>query len=304
MSDVVRIPFDATKGFPPERDGDLTSSVIGAAFGLDPYKTIGQVVAALRGLKADHQDSVPMRRGRALEPVVAQLLADARPDLEIWKANEYLRDPVLRLGASPDYYARTNEPKKLAIEIKTTTKRRFDQLWGDGPPVHYALQIAVAMMLDDADAGIIAALIFDEYHFELRTFDVPRHAGAEKRIVETVKNFWADFDAGIPPKVDFERDGDLIALMYPVEVEAKVIDLRADNRIQELLVIDERLSAEAKELETARKAVANEIKMKIGDAESALVNGWRVTFKTQSRKGFEVKPTSFRVLKSKREVAA
>ena len=65
--------------------------------------------------------------------------------------------------------------------------------------------------------------------------------------------------------------------MYPNEVPGKVVDLRHDNRMPELLADYERLSAELKDVDKARDAVCNEIKMKIGDAEFALVNGWRVT---------------------------
>lgn len=288
----------------PFRKRMLTSTAIPAVLGLSPWRTPGQVFAELQGIDFDFKDSVPLRRGRALEAAVAKMLAEARPDLEIWKANEFICDPVKRIGATPDYYARDKDGKRVVIEIKTVTKRRFDALWGDAPPVHYALQIAVAMMLDDAAYGLLVALVFDEFHFELVVFDVPRIIGAEKRIDETAATFWHNFDQGIPPKVDYERDGALIALMYPTEVVGKVVDLRHDNRMPELLDMKERFAAEAKALETAQKAVDNEIKMKIGDAESALVNGWRVTYKTTTRKAHEVKESTFRVLRPKREEAA
>ena len=58
------------------------------------------------------------------------MLAEARPDLEIWKANEFICDPVKRIGATPDYYARDKDGKRVVIEIKTVTKRRFDAVLG------------------------------------------------------------------------------------------------------------------------------------------------------------------------------
>ena len=287
----------------PLRKHYLTSTRIPAVLGLSPWMTPGHVYAELMGVEFDDKDTVPKMRGRLLEDVVKKMLADARPDIEIRKANEFICDPVKKIGASPDCYGRDKDGKRVLIEIKTVTKRGHDKYWVDAPPVHYALQIAVAMMLDDADYGLIVALIFDEFHFEIRIYEVPRIVGAEKRIDETAAKFWRDFDAGVPPKVDFERDGQLIALMYPTEIAGKVIDLRHDNRMPELLELDERLRAEMKELETAHKAVANEMKLKIGDAESALVAGWRVTLKSQTRKEHVVKESTFRVLRAKREEA-
>ena len=301
---VVRIAYPQDGSFPKERAGHVTMSRFGALVGCDPWATPGQVYAEKLGVDFGDRNTVPMQRGKLLEPVVAAMLAKERPDLKIWKANEYIFDPVLRCGASPDYYATDRDGRKGDIEIKTTSKRRFDRLWSDGPPVHYALQIAGTMWLDDADFGLLVALIFDEFTFEIRVFDVPRHIGAEHRIRETVEKFWRDFDAGIPPKIDYERDGALIALMYPADIEGKVVDLRGDNRMPELLAEHERLTAAIKEAETAKTVVANEIKMKIGDAESALVNGWRVTLKLQTRKAHQVKESSFRVLKPTREAKA
>ena len=288
----------------PLRKSLLTATRIPAVAGFSPWMTPGHVYAEMKGVEFPDKDTVPKMRGRYLESVVAKMFAEQRPDIEIWPAREFICDPVKRIGATPDYYGRDNDGKRVVVEIKTTTKRLFDKLWGDAPPINYALQIATTMMLDDADYGLIVALIFDEFHFELRGFDVPRVPAAEQRINDIASGFWRDFDAGIPPKIDYERDGALIASLYPAEVEGKVIDLRHDNRMPELLDMRERLAAEAKELDTAQKAVDNEIKMKIGDAESALVNGWRVTFKSTSRKEHTVKASSFRVLRPKREEAA
>lgn len=288
----------------PLRKQYLTGTRIPAVAGFSPWMTPGHAYAEMRGVEFPDNDSVPKRRGRYLESVVMKMFAEARPDIEIWPANEFICDPVKRIAASLDCKGRDKDGKRLVIEIKTTTMRQYDKLWGDAPPINYALQIATAMMLDDADYGLIVALIFDEFHFELRVFDVPRIPAAEKRIDDIAAAFWRDFDQGIPPKIDYERDGALIATLYPQEVEGKVIDLRHDNRMPELLELDDRLAAEAKEIDTARKAVANEIKMKVGDAESALVNGWRVTLKSTTRKAHEVKESTFRVLRTKREEAA
>ena len=267
--------------------------------------TAAQIAAELRGADFGIKNEGILERGHDLEPVALKKLAKKRPDLEVWAANEFVYDTDLRFGVHPDAYARDKDGKRVAIEIKSVGKRRFERVWVDAPPPDNTLQLASTMMLDGSDYGLLCALVFSEYSaLDLHIFDVPRHPAAEQRIRDTITAFWRDFDAGILPKVDYERDGALIALMYPNETPGKIVDLRHDNRMPELLADYERLSAELKDVDKARDAVGNEIKMKIGDAESALVNGWRVTLKLQTRKAHQVKESSFRVLRPKREEAA
>ena len=89
--------------------------------------------------------------------------------------------------------------------------------------------------------------------------------------------------------------------MFPAEVPRKVVDLTGDNRIGELLEQEAVLRETAKDIKKQLETAQNEIKAKIGDAEIALVNGWRVTFKTQHRTEHTVKATSFRVLRAVRD---
>jgi predicted phage-related endonuclease len=142
-------------------------------------------------------------------------------------------------------------------------------------------------MLSRSDFALIAALEIKMWGPpQLHEFMVPRHAEAEQRIVNAVKKFWADIEAGIPPQPDFTRDGALIMAMHNV-AKGKMIDLTADNRLPELLAERERLKAkeaEGKEAEEVRKALDAEIVSKMGDAELALTNGWRIKAKEIHRK--------------------
>ena len=219
----------------------------------------------------------------------------------ITPAREYLRDPVLRLGATPDFYIRDERGRRGVLQAKTVSKFVFDKQWGDAPPPYIRLAKRRREHARRRRLRLIAALIVDGYHFDCRLFDVPRHKAAEERIRETVASFWRAVGAGTPPKLDYERDGALIAAMYPVEVAGKVADLRTDNRLPELLAEHERLKAAAKDADAARETIAAEIKAKVGDAESALVaDGWLVTLKTQHRKAYTVAATSYRRLLSSR----
>src|SRR5262249_35396716 len=138
---------------------------------------------------------------------------------------------------------------------------------------------ATEVMLDDAEFGMIAALVVDGWHFDLFTYHVPRVAAAEARIRETVAAFWQNVNEGKPPRADYTRDGRLLALMYPKETPGKEIDLRGDNWVSELLAERGNTMAQLKLLDGRKDAIEAELRDRIGDAEIALVDGWKVKLK-------------------------
>jgi hypothetical protein len=149
--------------------------------------------------------------------------------------------------------------------------------------------------------GAIGQLIIGNFTYTTNNYEVfARDRGAEIRMRTAAAEFWRAFDAGDQPAINFEKDGDLIALMFPHEVPGKVIDLSTDNIIQDLLQRREHLKGFIKEHKDKLDATETEIAAKLGDAEAALVPGWRITYKTQHRKGYPVAPTSFRVLRTSR----
>jgi len=265
---------------PPDRPADVTASVISALFGLHPRETALGLYAKRTGVDMPDADNKSKRRGRLLEPGVALAVGEERPLWQIAKANEYLRDPAIRLGATPDFYVRDELGRRIVLEAKTVAPDKFKKYWTDeAPPIWIALQNATQVMLDDADRGVIAALIVDGWHFDLHFYDVPRNARAEAQIRDAVTQFWANFDCGLPPAVDYARDARLLALMHPREIAGKVIDLRGDNRVPELLAEREHVMSTIKSMDARKSAIEAELRDKIGDAEIALVNDWNVKLK-------------------------
>ena len=110
-----------------------------------------------------------------------------------------------------------------------------------------------------------------------------------------------DVAAGREPKIDYERDGALLAVLYPHETPGKVIDLTGDNELPEKLDRLERVKSEIKAAKTAQDTITAEIRAKMKDAEIAIVQGWRLTLKENHRDGYTVAPTSFRQLRANRD---
>src|SRR5580765_176161 len=168
------------------RKQDVTASVVGALFNCHDYTTPLRLYAEKRGTEFIHQDNLAMRRGRWLEPAVAKAVEELRPDWTLEPARHYLRDPELRLGATPDFYIH-GDPRGLGIlEAKTVAPSVYTRDWGDGleVPLYHILQASVAAMLADADSIVIAALLVDAHNMDVSIHEMPRNPAAEQKIRE------------------------------------------------------------------------------------------------------------------------
>jgi len=289
-----------------ERPTLLNASEIGSLFG-HGHKTLAHVTAMKRGLiepGTDDPDSPLLERGRDFEEVAAKRVQRLRPTWKIERNTNHYVDRLNRIAAIPDYLATDPEREGVGcLEIKTVAEPNHKKEWLEGtPPLKYVLQLATQMMLvPNCTWGAIGQLIIGNFTYMMNIYTVDkRDHGAEMRLRTAAAKFWQAFDAGDQPVIDFEKDGDLIALLFPNEVPGKVVDLSTDNIIQDLLQRREHLKAMQAEFKDKLEATETEIKAKLGDAEVALVPGWRISFKTQHRKGYPVAPSSFRVLRTSR----
>ena len=295
---IERLKITSTEEWLAWRERDVTASVAAALFGAHQFETIYGLHARVTGSMPQKPDSTAMLRGREMQSVVGKQVAREHPNWRIRECRHYYRDPVARLGATPDFFIRTAEGKRGVLQAKTTNPQAFRRSWSDTTvPGWILIQTLVEMMLTRSSFGVIAALEVGDYKFQLHEYEVPRHAGAEKRIRDAVAAFWLSVNAGEIPKPDYTRDGALIAALNANAVPDKEIDLRTDNRMPELLKELDGLKLLQSDLEEKRRSVESEIKAKIGDAEIALVNGWRVTLKQINKKAYLVKETSYRQLR-------
>lgn len=307
---VERIAITDRAAWLQLRTKDVTASQIGALFSVHPWSTVASVYASKSGMDLDGDDveTALMRRGNLLEPVVGAEVARLRPAWQVIKCKEYLRDPEARIGCTPDFLIH-GDPRGLGIlQTKTTGSWQFKKGWGSAdelmPPLWIVLQAATEMMLADAAFAAIGVLVIGDFQFETHVIELPRVRGAEARIRAAVRLFWAQIEAGEVPVIDASRDGDLVRLMYPHETHGKIVDLTGDNRILELLDQREALAGTIKFAEGKKVEAETEIRSKLGDAEAALVRGWRsVTLRTTHRKEHVVKASSYRTLRATRDSA-
>jgi predicted phage-related endonuclease len=261
------------------RLADLTASDVAAAVGRSPWKTQLALYAEKTGL-IDMPPAGPMaRRGLWLEPAVIAAVQSEHPEWEVIRHNQYFRDPELRLGATPDAELEIG-PDVANLQLKVVAKPEHDKHWVEGPPLHYQLQALTEGLLTEADYSIIAALVISTYGADLFTYRVDRHPAAEQRIRDIATGFWTNVAAGVRPAASAASDVDILQQIYPESVAEPVLDLSGDNRLPLLLAARTDLKAQVKQAKDALETLDTEIKDRLGDAEKAELNGWKISWKT------------------------
>src|SRR5262245_57975392 len=297
---AVRIPLGTHWQI---RSGDITASTVGALFGFHPRETIYGLANRVTGAPVPEvRDNAMIQRGLDLEETVARMYQRRHPDQKISRNRFYLRDPSRGFGCTPDYLITTSDRRKGVLECKTVAPQIFRKYWTETTaPMWIALQCLAQMMFTRAQFGVIACLEADGWRWNLHEYLVPFHEDAATRVLEAVDAFRADLAAGRIPQPDYSRDGALIAMANPQSTPGKEIDLRHDNRMPELLAERERVRAQIKAAKEQEEKLEAEIMDKVGDAELALVAGWRVTLKNVHIKEHTRKASDYRQLRATRE---
>jgi predicted phage-related endonuclease len=299
---IERRPIKSRSEWLEWRMHDVTASDVSALFGAHPYgRTRLSLWAEKAGLLGGEgmADGSMLRIGRWGEAAVLEMLADERPGWIVSRPRVYLRDPSIRLGATPDAEALDPERDGLGVvQCKMLTEGVFEREWADGPPLGHQLQTLSEMMLARAAWGALAALVVARYEWRPVIFELIRHEAAEARIRAAVSRFWADFEAGLMPVLDPENDAETISRVYPrAEIKTPPLDLSGDNDLPGMLATRATLSTLIKDAVKQIENVETRVKARLGVHERGFLPGWRIAWKNEPRKGHVVEPSNPRVLR-------
>jgi predicted phage-related endonuclease len=280
------------------RQQDVTASDVAPVLGLHPDRTIAKVWANKVGLIGEDPPTEFLEYRLSLEAAAIDWLGRKRPDWKIQRSGGvYVRDPALRLGATPDAIAvASNRPGTGLIECKSVVRHVFERDWetircdDDGAiiaiaPIYHQLQALAGAMIMGASWACVVGLILDNAGTgSLAISLVERNAAAEDRIKNGVAKFWAMTDAGKQPPFNYSLDADVVAALFPkARIKDPPLDLSADNHLPELLTERNNIKAEIHERNARCAAIDAEIKDKLGEHELATLPGWRISWKTQKR---------------------
>ena len=291
------------------RKQDITASRVGALFDVSPYETSLKLYAEQRGVEFEYQtENKIMRRGRWLERVVGDAVAELRPEWTVEPVNCYYREPSLRLGGTPDFWVLGDNRGRGILQAKSVAPSILAKAWDQGrvPPEWIVWQLRTEMLLTNAAFGAIGALVVDPFDMDCFIFEVARDAEAEQIIVAAVETFWHNVANGIEPQPDFSRDADVVKALTAKVTPGLTRDLSHHNELPELLEQRAALMGSIGEMKSRCEAIEAEIKYLLSDAEQATgLNSWRITYKLESRKEYTVKARTGRVLRirDKREAS-
>lgn len=273
--------------------GSDAAAVMGCSPWTSPYALWADKTTDL----IDDRDSWPMRLGRALEPVVAQLYSE-ETGREVSQGVESVQHPEHEwMLANTDGTLASVQGKDGpgVLEIKTTSSRWKDE-WVESPPLHYQVQLQHYLAVTGAKWGSFAVLLLGDPR-PLRWMDVERNDRFIATLIEREREFWNDHVlAGVPP----EADGS--------EATARALgSLHPKDTGEEIALPDEAelWSAEIEGLKKQRKQIDHElrereakIKQAIGDASIARLpdgSGW--SWKASERSAYTVEAKTVRTLR-------
>lgn len=282
------------------RSQDVTASVAACLLGpIHPFVTAYGLHMLKSGQIADDpEETAAMRRGRLLEPVAVQLLREERPEwiIDTYPHGVYYRDPVARIGATPDVLARDEYGRWGVIQIKSVEPSVFKRTWRDedgdlAPPLWVAIQGLIEAHLTRCEWVAVAPMVVG-HGLDMPIVSVPLHAGIIDRIKSEVAAFWRGVDRGRPPDPDYGRDAKLLEQMFAGRDE--VADLTGDNALVELVDERTRLSADVKSAEIRLKEIKGECLAKLAGASAGrIADGRLITAKRIERKAYSVEASSY-----------
>lgn len=249
--------------------------------GLNPYRTAIQVYYDKTSEEIEEIDNEAMRQGRELEEYVARRFCEASGK-KVRRANALFYDeknPFMLADVD-----RMIVGENAGLECKTASPYVADQ-WKEGNiPVSYQIQCYHYMAVCGADAWYIAVLIYGR---EFKYYRIERDDEVIENLIRIEKEFWNNHVLSrAMPNPDGSKTADLAIAERFKDTQGTTILLSGfDERLrrrQELLNVMEHMEKEKRQID-------QELKLYLGDAETAENEHYRVSWKNVSRSSLDEK---------------
>ena len=281
----------------------IGSSDSAAICGVSPFSNPGRVYLEKTADLEEADETEAMERGNYVEPSILTWFADKFGKRIL--RNQYrvgdngiqcanldalvLEDELMAMGGK---HATVKESPVAVVEAKSGSDK--DGWWGavpDGIPDHVRVQAQHQLIVTDLQLAYIPALIVEFGRPVFRLYEHPWDKDLADAIMSAEFNFWKNHvKAGVPPP-----DAPPLDVLKRIKRIPNKSVLVADELVVEWRLRETELSTAKKIAEDAKAAVI----AALGDAEEGRSNKGTLTFMEQNRKGYEVKPSTFRVLKFK-----
>lgn len=169
------------------------------------------------------------------------------------------------------------------LEIKTTDTLNLKKFKGGEYPANYYVQCVHYMAITGKQRWYLAVLIGNK---EFKWFTIERDEAEIAALMTAEADFWELVKKDIPPAVDgTQATTDTLKTIY-AESDDSVCDLTAYSANLRQYI---ELKKQIKELDSIADEVANKIKLFMGSSGGGECDGFKVSWKSQSRSTFDSK---------------
>jgi len=273
----------------------IGASEVPAVLGVDPRRGPLAVYAAKLGLATD-EETPWMRRGRRLEPVIAEEYAEVTGrlvrNLGAFHIRRHADLSFLTATLDREVVTAPDQAGPGPLECKALWSGKSSEFDAEAP-VHFQVQLQAQMAVTGASWGSLAALIGG---LQFWWADLPRNDAFIAAMLPVLEAFWKCVQDRTPPAADgTEGTREALHALYPRDSgETIALPAEALQTAEEIAG----LKADIKVLEAAKAAAEAQVKAALGSATwGVLVDGSRWQWKVEPRSGHVVEPSTPRVLR-------
>lgn len=262
----------------------IGGSDVSVIAGINPFKSIHQLWREKTGqAEPEESENEYMHFGTILEPIVRREFME-RTGLKVRQKHMLLQSeeyPFMLADLDGVIY----ENGELCIFEAKTASAYKQEIWEEGVPAAYILQVQHYMAVTGARKTYIAALVGGNrffYHV------VERDEEMIGKIIAMERYFW---DVHVLGGVEPIPDGSNATTEYFNTRFGKCSGDTIKLPEEALAVCEEyeALSQQLKEIETAKNAAANQLKNYLKEAETGIVGNRTVTWKPMSRTSIDTR---------------
>jgi putative phage-type endonuclease len=277
----------------------LGASEVAAVLDLNPYRSgFGIYADKVLGSTEDLSDNIHIQFGNWMEPVIlaefpkrflkeegVEIKAHAYPYMLQHPEHDFLSVNLDGIVSHPEHGVGV-------IEIKTASEMQWKEWQDDDIPAQYYVQIQQELSITGLPYAYVVALVGKRLLWKY----IPRNNEFIRLVTGILIEFWNNHIVAkeAPLPAGLEDDTKTLKRLYGSEEPGSVVemhDYQTDyDRYKEL-------AKEIKELGQEQEAIKQKFMQTMGLAEVAFIGNKKITWKTTERKGYEVKPTSFRAMR-------
>lgn len=284
MKVVVKTSNLTRKEWLEYRTQGIGGSDVSIIAGVNPYKSVHQLWLEKTGqVEPEEEGSEYTHFGTLLEPIVRKEFTE-RTGIKVRQKHMLLQSEDYPFMLA-DLDGVIREGGEICIFEAKTASAYKQEIWEEGVPLPYILQVQHYMAVTGAKKTYIAALVGGN-HFFWHTIE--RDEEIIGKIIAMEKHFWEYHVVG---GVEPVPDGSEATTNY---FNSKFSNSNGEtiNLPDEVLPICdeyEKLSQQLKELETAKNAVANQLKSYLKEAEVGTVGERKIVWKSVSKSTVDTK---------------